>query len=321
MKKDHNIAGVTSPHCQSDNRHRPRLWIRIIQAISQRLSGASPDTASSQTENRYLCNELLHQAEISNALLETLEHERRRIATDLHDSIGQKLSAVKMCIETVQRDMSRQISGERQQQALGRALAQLRTTADELRRIALGLRPSMLDDLGLLPTLEWCCREFAQTHPHLDLVRNVAVEEGEVPPVLRCDIYRVIQEALHNVTKHASASKVEISLFRDTESLVLRIEDDGCGFDLRAVTASGIGLYSMQARSERRGGRMWLHSAHEAGTRIVFHWPLSAGNGADKGVQQPFMERRVNERRRNIAGVSGCSAAECPNMPRHRQSA
>ena len=315
MNKDHNTADTSLPHP-----HRPGLWARIFYAVTQRYYGAPPDTVPSHSENRYLCNELLHQAEISSALLDTLERERRRIATDLHDSIGQKLSAVKMCIETVQRDMPWQSGAEEQQQALVTALAQLRTTTDELRRIALGLRPSMLDDLGLLPTLEWCCREFSQTHPNLALVRNITVAEGEVPAALRCDIYRVIQEALHNVTKHASADKVELSLFRDEQSLVLCIEDDGRGFNPDAVPASGIGLFSMQARSERRGGRMWLHSADNAGTRIVIHWPVATGEGAEKGVQQPFMERRVSDRRRNIAAVSGCSAAECPNMRRKQRA-
>ncbi|MFO7594361.1 MAG: sensor histidine kinase [Pseudomonadota bacterium] len=249
------------------------------------------------------CNErLLHQTEISNALIEAQERDRLRIAGDLHDSIGQNLNVIKMTIEKVQKESEQSAGYESRKQALNSALSRLRATTDELRRIALGLRPSMLEDLGLLPTIDWCCREFAQSNPELSLVKHIGLKEKDIPPSLRCDIYRVLQEALHNISKHALADNVDITLKRDAEELVLNIADDGRGFEPKEDVNSGIGLYSMQARSERCGGTMTIHSAADAGTYIEFRWPLptdSDGGKGDVSAGQPVFERRHRGRRKS----------------------
>jgi len=267
-------------------------------------SGANPEPENLPTPSASADSDpMLYQSELSRALLAAQDRDRQRIAADLHDSIGQNLSAVKMTIETVLRDMVRPSRKERQQRALTAALSRLHITVDELRRIALDLRPSMLEELGLLLTLDWCCREFAENNPELSLVKLVELAEKDVPPSLHCDIYRVIQEALHNVTKHALADNVEIVLRRDASNLVLTISDDGCGFEPQGEGGAGLGLYSMQARSERGGGSIHIDSAIDAGTRIVCRWPLpqdsdvEARDGAVAAPLQVFSERRTKERR------------------------
>lgn len=242
---------------------------------------------------------LLYQSEISRALLQAQERDRQRIAADLHDSIGQNLSVVKMTIETVLRDLAERSGQARQQRALTAALTRVRLTIDELRRIALDLRPSMLEELGLLATLDWCCREFAETNPGMNLTKEITLEEEDVPPAMRCDLYRVIQEALHNVTKHASAENVVLALHRVDSDLVLSISDDGCGFDPQEKSGAGIGLYSMQARSERGGGDIQIRSALGRGTSIKVCCPLPQDSQtAEKDNAELEKRRRLSERRR-----------------------
>lgn len=210
------------------------------------------------------------QRELSESLIEAQERERRRIARELHDGIGQNLSSVKMAIEAALREPQEGEDPMARRRLLMGALARTCTTIDDLRRIALNLRPSMLDELGLSATLDWLLREFSETNPEITLVKTIALEEGEVPPALRCDLYRVVQEALHNVVKHARASRVEVALMRDAEGPLLSIVDDGCGFD-PGGGSGGMGLESMRARVEQKGV-LAIHSRPGAGTCIEVRW-------------------------------------------------
>lgn len=294
---------------------RTSSWKYLFVSIGKKLrlpwAGHSKRPFNPSEQNRCPCDEkLLHQAEISRALLDAQERDRLRIASDLHDSIGQNLSVIKMTVESVENKLGEHAGHEREREALTTVLSRLRTTTEELRRIALGLRPSMLEELGLIPTIDWCCREFAETNPELTLVKHVGITEEDVPPSLRCDIYRVMQEAMHNISKHAKADNVELALERNATDLVLRISDDGCGFEAQGDYDAGIGLYSMQARSERYGGNMSIHSAAEAGTRIEFHWPLPSKKDLDEGGESErrlYNERRVRERRKSDNNNNTCS--------------
>lgn len=307
MNTDEKMEGRASYNQSTIALWRSSSWKRLFAAIAQRLHWHrgcnSKDIINPDQANSCACNEqLVYQAEISRALLDAQERDRLRIAGDLHDSIGQNLSVIKMTIESVQSDLQGHAGYEREHQALTSALSRLRVTTDELRRIALGLRPSMLEELGLLPTIDWCCREFAETNSNLSLEKHVGVKEQDVPQSLRCDIYRVLQEAMHNISKHANAENVEITLERDTEGLILRIADDGCGFDLEGDYESGIGLYSMQARSERYGGNMSIHSAEGSGTLIEFRWPLPSSGDLESweaSARRPSIERRIRGRRKS----------------------
>lgn len=242
---------------------------------------------------------LMLQSEISSALLEAQERDRKRIAADLHDSIGQNLSVVKMTIETVLRELAERSGDERHQRALTMAHTRVRITIDELRRIALDLRPSMLEELGLLPTVEWCCREFTESNPGITLIRDIQVAENDIPPMIRCDLFRLIQEALHNVTKHASADSVEFVFHRDDNKLMLMIRDDGCGFNPWDKVDAGSGLYSMQARSERGGGNLQINSSLGKGTTIKVCFPLPEDIKANGKDNSGLAKRRTQADRRS----------------------
>jgi signal transduction histidine kinase len=215
-----------------------------------------------------------------------------RIANDLHDSIGQNLSAVKMSIDCARRAAG---TDDECQRILSGALSRLQLSIDELRRIALDLRPSMLNDLGLRATMEWCCREFDECNPGLRLETHFDIADEAVPDSLRNDIYRLLQESLHNIDKHAAAQHVEVLFRRENGLLLLSVRDDGCGFDMAGKGGVGMGLFSMQARIVRSGGRVNIYSKAGAGTHIIFRWLLSPNQERSEVV--PFVERRGKYRR------------------------
>jgi signal transduction histidine kinase len=149
---------------------------------------------------------------------------------------------------------------------------------EEVRRIAMNLRPSTLDDLGILPTLGWFCREFRGLHPQLAVAAIVEVREEEIADALKTALYRIVQEAFNNVVTHAGARNISLSLQRVDHHIRLRIADDGKGFDEQALArldgnAGGLGLASMRQRVESAGGRFSIGSKPGEGTTIVAVWP------------------------------------------------
>ncbi len=148
---------------------------------------------------------------------------------------------------------------------------------EEARRIYTGLRPSVLDDLGILATVSWFCREFRKTFPHIRVKEQIEVEEEEIPEAIKIVIFRIIQEALNNVAKYSGAESVNVALVRTGSAVELTIEDDGRGFDLQEVTSKdapekGFGLTGMKERTELSGGAFVVASIIGAGTRIRAWW-------------------------------------------------
>ena len=212
------------------------------------------------------------------ALLTSQEMERKRMACELHDSVGQSLNTISfslgVAIERLQRGENQDVVD-----SLDSIRAHVRGLLDEVRRIALDLRPAMLDDLGIIGTLSWFFRNFASIYPRLKLMTTVDVEERDIPAVLITPLYRVVQEAMSNVVKHAEASQIEVDLRCDKRGVVLSIGDDGRGFvvpvqDGGAANGHGVGLMGMRNRVEFAGGEFLLDSQPGAGTKIVAIWPI-----------------------------------------------
>lgn len=215
---------------------------------------------------------------LSARLLVAEEKERRRIANELHDGIGQSLSAIKFSIENTLAQIH-QGAVDAASQGLATMIELTRETIEETRRVVMDLRPSTLDDLGILPTIGWLCREFQSLHPSLRIEQDVAVEETDVPDTLKTPIYRILQEALNNIIKHSQAGKVRIALRKSDGKLEIEIEDNGQGFNLADTAPSlasktGFGLVSMRERTEMLGGVFFINSAEGAGTTIRVAWPL-----------------------------------------------
>jgi signal transduction histidine kinase len=205
------------------------------------------------------------------------ETERRRIAVELHDGLGQTLSLVKLTAE----EAAGALDGDASVRAvhlLERLTHQVRSALGELRRIAMNLRPATLEDLGIVATLSWYFREFQATCPNTRLERDIGVQETDVPEPLKIPIFRIIQEATGNAFKHAKADTIRVCLRSSGASLELIVEDDGLGFD-PAIAAKqrdfnhGLGLQSMKERAEVSGAIYELQSAPRKGTRIRVRWP------------------------------------------------
>jgi signal transduction histidine kinase len=208
---------------------------------------------------------------LSDRLVEAQETERRAISRELHDEIGQAVSAISLAIGNV----AARISAEKIEQAK-EELKSIRQIAEKtvavVRDMSLLLRPSMLDDLGLIPALEWQAREVSRNNDVRVLVHADSVSE-DLPDEQKTCIYRVVQEALRNVTRHAHAKTVEIGLGQNDGCLRLTIHDDGQGF--RPERERGLGLLGMQERVRRLHGTFDVDSQPGHGTTVNVALPLT----------------------------------------------
>jgi signal transduction histidine kinase len=211
--------------------------------------------------------------ELTRTLLAAQEEERRQIAADLHDEIGQCLSAVQFAISGLRHQMGDRAS-DAEDEMFACLVGRVSKTIGEVRRICMGLRPPMLDDIGIVSTIDWYCGELRQVLPNLDLVEAVSADEDAIHPVVKVAIFRILQEACGNACKHARASRLSVRLQTDAEGIRLEVEDDGVGFDPATVrgSARGMGLASMRERVAMTGGEVTLESQVGRGTRILVTW-------------------------------------------------
>lgn len=189
------------------------------------------------------------------------EDERRRIARELHDGTSQDLAGLVVGLEALERAPGTVTTLELKRLA--------RRVADEIRRTVMDLRPRVLDDLGLAAAIRWLANE---RHADMDVAVDVPAEV-KIPPPLDIAVYRVIQEALTNVERHANASKVAVGLRVDDQKVRVVVEDDGRGFD-PADLGGGLGLAGMRERAEQHGGTLTVESRPGGGTRLALELPL-----------------------------------------------
>lgn len=249
----------------------------------QNFSTILRDT-SEQVQTAQALRESRDELRRLSGLLATIqEDERRRIALDLHDGLGQSLSLIKLSIENA---ASLLTAGEASEASasLQQLIPRVREALVEVRRVSTELRPSILDDLGILPTLSWFFRELEAACSHLVVEKAFNVAEHEVPVPLQITLYRIVQEASNNIVKHAGADRVRVSLDRIDQMLHLLIEDNGCGFDPASIPwvegeAKGLGLLSMKERASFSGGTYRIVSAPGQGTRIEVSWPCGPATG------------------------------------------
>ena len=214
-------------------------------------------------------------------MLALQEAERTRIAADLHDGLGQSFSAMKFCVEGLERSLASQGTGQ-SQDLLASLAARIQDAVDETRRITMNLHPRVLDDLGLLATISWFLREYQVIHPNINIEKRVLLMESDIPSHLRIALFRIIQEAFNNITKHASASNIYLSLEKIDGETHLTIEDNGIGFEPPVVAKrksfdQGFGLITMLYRSALSGADFKIRSANAQGTTIQVAWPRARG--------------------------------------------
>jgi len=221
--------------------------------------------------------------EFSRKSIEALEADRKAVSRELHDSIGGNLAAIKFALESIAKKMAEKPAAATT--SLEKTILHLAETIKDCKRISANLRPEIIDDRGLLPTIDWHIRQFCQHYSQLKIIQQIDVDEREVPELLKIVIYRVVQEALNNAAMHSKADTIYIRLKKSGNYFEAEVEDNGCGFDFNEVSnwgdrSSGFGLKSMRERVEIIGGSFSLHSLSGTGTCIRIAFPV----GEDKTI-------------------------------------
>lgn len=231
---------------------------------------------------------------LSRQLLDIQEKERQRIAADLHDGIGQSLSLIKMSIESVAQLI---LAGDDQAavEFLQQTIHKVKDAMAELRRTTSDLRPPMLDDLGIVPTMTWLFREFESACRETKIELDTNIAESDVPMPLKATIFRILQEAINNIAKHANASSIRVRLKKNDGLLQFSVEDNGRGFEPsrlvnRRIADGGFGLVTMKERARSSGGAFEINSADGQGTRIQVAWRLEGGS-VNQGDDAPTRAR------------------------------
>jgi signal transduction histidine kinase len=208
---------------------------------------------------------------LSHRLVEVQEAERRHIARELHDEVGQLLTGLKLTLE-----MTVNLPNELAAPNLSEAQNLVNELIAQVRELSLELRPAMLDDLGLLPTLLWHFDRYSnQTKIQIDF-KHTGLEQ-RFDSAVETAAYRIVQEALTNAARYAKVDQIIVNLWVDEESLSLQVEDQGVGFDLEATQAAGdsSGLSGMYERAALLDGQVTVKSAPGSGTRVTARLPLN----------------------------------------------
>jgi signal transduction histidine kinase len=213
--------------------------------------------------------------QLSARLLEIQEDERKRLSRELHDEIGQTLTALRIEISHAQALLRDGPTGPQERLERARELAE--RTVRTVRDISLLLRPSLLDDLGLGPALQGLAEDFSRRTGIACDVTETQLQD-DLPETVKTCVYRVVQEALNNIQKHAAARRVAIDVKAGQAALVVSVADDGRGCDLsgRAADRSGrLGILGMRERATALGGTLAFNSSPGAGTRLVLTIPVT----------------------------------------------
>lgn len=209
---------------------------------------------------------------LAQAVVSAQEDERRRVSRELHDEAGQALTALKISLQMMRDELPP--AQDSLHQKIDAAVALTDKTAQQIRRLAQDLRPSALESAGLDATLEGLCREYARRT--LIQIEYNGTELPELPGPMDICLYRFLQEALTNATRHGEATEIQVDLQREGNKITLAVEDNGRGFDPKAVLYNharppGIGLIGMQERLKMVGGWLEIHSEPGRGARLVAH--------------------------------------------------
>jgi signal transduction histidine kinase len=250
----------------------------LISAVAESYRRARQRAQETSLELTKANETLRH---LSSKLLSAQEDERKRIAGEIHDTLGAYLSGIKIKVENTQLQIGKNANAPTE--SLKTIIPLVQECIEECRRIQMDLRPSILDDLGLLATLAWFWRTIQTIYSDIQIEQKIEIEESDVPLPLKIVVFRVTQEAMNNIAKHSKANVVHFRLRKIDGRMELVLEDNGQGFDLEKALGSesarqGLGLTSMRERTALSGGSFAIESTDGKGTIIRASWPLP-GNG------------------------------------------
>jgi signal transduction histidine kinase len=260
------------------------IWETILTALilGTVIAGASVFRISTLEQQSAGQQKATEQAErrlrhLSQQLVSSQEQERKALSRELHDEIGQLLTALRMELGNLER--ARVATGGEADPHLEQAKKLAESTLRTTRDIAMGLRPAMLDILGLGPALEWQAREFTRRY-RIPIQLEIEGDIKDVPDPHRTYLYRIVQEGLTNCARHAQAKNIRVSLEDANGQLTACVEDDGVGFDQHGGVVQGLGLLGMAERVRELCGNLSIQSEPGKGTRIAVTLPLNQEPGA-----------------------------------------
>ena len=260
----------------------PKVGFRRLVLNARRLQweGNAPGmilVAVEDLTEMELTTEALRQSRerlrhLTAGLITAQEEERKRIARDLHDDLNQRLAMITVELETLERKPPR--AAELMRRRLGTVRSRIASISDDIRQTAHQLHPSTVDHLGLSAAMRSLCADVAQSENIQVRCRERNVHRTVPAEVALC-LYRVAQEAIHNVVKHSGARRVSIALINGKNRVLLSIRDAGRGFDYELTkTNKGLGIVNMEERARLIGGKLSIRSCPGKGTRVVLEVPL-----------------------------------------------
>jgi len=234
---------------------------------------ATPATIAIQNARLFEQIQIGHERlqSLSRRLVEIQETERRHIALELHDEAGQSLTSLMVGLRLLERQAD---SPEAVVEQVAGLKSQTNDILENLHRLAIDLRPASLDHVGLVGALRQYTQNFSEQHDLLIQFEVVGLDERRLPTAVETNLYRIVQEALTNVVRHAKASRIDVLLERRGDQLITIIEDDGVGFDSRSAGQnSRLGLVGMRERAEMLDGTLMVESNGDTGTTIFVEVP------------------------------------------------
>ena len=276
------VTDITEPKKMEEEIRRSRDELEIcVQERTAELAKSNEELRAEMVERRR-AEEALRKSEeqlkqLYSQLLAAQENERKRVARELHDGLQQLLAGIKFKVESFVQTI-RNSGIQTETKPLEAVIPVIQESVREIRRIQMNLRPAILDDLGILATISWFCREYETTHSNIQIEKEIDIQEHEIPEPLKMAIYRIMQEGMTNITKHSGASFVLLSCRKRDSRIELVVQDNGRGFDLQEAHSSedsrrGLGLVSMRERAEHSGGSFSIESAKGGGTVLRAVWP------------------------------------------------
>ena len=252
------------------------IRLLMAQGLKSQSSTEMPFDEAGDTGSRLMARYVKTERSLSRQLIQAQENERKRIGLELHDGIAQTIGVVKYRIEDCVASLARRYPDIDLSNFDG-VVDEIKNLVEEVRRISSNLSPSMLEDFGIQVALQWLCEEFKNQNPGLEVSCSMRIGEGDTPELVKVAIYRVVQEAFNNISKHSSATNVEASLEHSNNALELIISDNGCGFEPKEAQCdydgtSGLGLRNMRERVEATGGTFDLVSTPGNGVAVRAKW-------------------------------------------------
>ncbi|MCX8109066.1 MAG: histidine kinase [Verrucomicrobiae bacterium] len=259
----------------------PGALVSLIHRFGLKHKGLNPHVLSEHHAKlvRELSDSYSRSRALAQQLVQIREEESSRIARELHDQLGQALTALKLDVAWIRRRMGRLPHNT---PLCSEVLARLDlmekaidTTILTTRKICSELRPGILDDLGLVAAIDWQANEFKQ-RTTTNLVVSLPKSEPPITPASATAVFRIFQEILTNIARHSKARNVTVELRQTNDALILQVKDDGCGFDDSALTpAQALGILGMKERAQSCGGSLSIQSAPGHGTLVTVSVPLA----------------------------------------------